>query len=294
MLEKVRRPAVAGQFYDSSEESLRDSIEKCFLDQRGPKTLPKVTQGEKNIKGIVVPHAGLIYSGAIAAHSYKIIADNGFADTFIIIGPNHTGMGPPVSIMTDGEWMTPIGTTLINEIIAKQLRRDIIEKDETAHKYEHSIEIQLPFLQSIVGSKNFNFVPITMSKQDINTSIQVGEIIANVIKDAEEKIIIIASSDLTHAGLNYQSMPPEGIRVDEYAKNQDQEVINKIVELNPEGLINIVQEKNITMCGYGPVAAMLTAAKKLGATKAELLKYGTSYEVQPNSSCVGYSSITVY
>ena len=133
-----------------------------------------------------------------------------------------------------------------------------------------------------------------MSMQDFETASEVGKIIAEAIKTSDEKIIIIASTDFSHAGFNYMSMPPEGIRVDEYAEKQDRLAIDQIIQMNPEELINTVHKNSITMCGYGPVSAMLTAAKILGASKAELLKYGTSYEVQPSSSCVGYGALAVY
>jgi AmmeMemoRadiSam system protein B len=294
MLEKVRAPVVAGQFYDGSKDRLLETIKECFLDERGPGKLPEIKNSDKQMLGVVVPHAGFIYSGAIAAHSYYSLANNGFADTFIILGPNHTGMGSGVSVITDGEWLTPLGSSQINETLAKQLFKDIIDKDENAHKYEHSIEVQLPFLQFIVGSKNFDFVPISMGMQDIETSRKVGKIIADAIKDFDKKTVIIASSDFSHAGFNYASMPPEGIRVDEYAKKQDMLAIDKILNLDPSSLIDTVHQNDITMCGYGPVAAMLTAANTLGAKKAELLKYSTSYEVHPGTSCVGYGAITVY
>jgi AmmeMemoRadiSam system protein B len=291
---KIRRPAVAGQFYEGSESRLQQTIKDCFLDDRGPGNLPKITKGDKNIKGLVVPHAGYIYSGAIAAHSYNILANNDFADTFIILGPNHTGMGSGVSIMTEGEWQTPLGTVSINEKLANLLSKDIIDKDENAHMYEHSIEVQLPFLQYSSSKKKFNFIPISMAMQDFDTANEVGKIIAEVIKSSNEKIVIIASTDFSHAGFNYMSMPPEGIRVDEYAEKQDKLAIGQILQMNPEDLIDTVHKNNITMCGYGPVAVMLTAAKILRASKAELLKYGTSYEVQPSSSCVGYGALVVY
>jgi AmmeMemoRadiSam system protein B len=291
---KIRRPAVAGQFYEGSESRLQQTIKDCFLDDRGPGNLPKITKGDKNIKGLVVPHAGYIYSGAIAAHSYNILANNDFADTFIILGPNHTGMGSGVSIMTEGEWQTPLGTVSINEKLANLLSKDIIDKDENAHMYEHSIEVQLPFLQYSSSNKEFNFIPISMAMQDFDTANEVGKIIAEVIKSSNEKIVIIASTDFSHAGFNYMSMPPEGIRVDEYAEKQDKLAIGQILQMNPEDLIDTVHKNNITMCGYGPVAVMLTAAKILRASKAELLKYGTSYEVQPSSSCVGYGALVVY
>ena len=291
---KIRKPAVAGQFYDGDRENLIKTIENCFLEVRGPGEIPEIKEGDKKIKGVVVPHAGFIFSGAIAAHSYKIIAENGFADTFIILGPNHTGMGSGVSLMAEGIWETPLGRVPINSILAKKLARDIIDTDEDAHKYEHSIEVQLPFLQFISNNKKFDFVPICMSMQDYDTSREIGELIAETIKNTIEKVVIIASSDFSHAGFNYMSIPPENMRVDEYAEEQDKHAIEKILELDPKGLIDVVHEKNITMCGYGPVTAMLTASTKLGANKAELLKYGTSYAVHPSTSCVGYGAIAVY
>jgi len=294
MLDKLRKPTVAGQFYDASEDNLKQTIEECFLDSRGPKSLPQITQGNKQIKGLVVPHAGYIYSGAIAAHSYHILAKNSFADTFIILGPNHTGMGSGVSVMTEGSWLTPLGRVPINEKLSKLLWKDIIDKDENAHMYEHSIEVQLPFLQFSAGDKKFDFVPICMTMQDFKTASEVGKIIADAIKKTDENIVIIASTDFSHAGFNYMTLPPEGMRVDEYAEKQDKLAIDQILKMNPEGLVNTVHKNSISMCGYGPVAVMLTAAKILGASKAELLKYGTSYEVHPGSSCVGYGALAIY
>ena len=294
MYEKIRKPAVAGQFYDGNKTSLKQTIKGCFLEERGPGSLPEITKGGKNIRGIVVPHAGYIYSGAIAAHSYYHLAKNGFADTFIILGPNHTGMGSGVAVMTEGTWLTPLGEIPINESLSKQLWKGIIDNDENAHLYEHSIEVQLPFLQYIADDRTFDFVPICMAMQDYDTSKEVGNIIADAVKNTNGKVVIIASSDFSHVGFNYMSTPPENMRVDEYAKKQDQLAIERILEMDAEGLINTVHEHNITMCGYGPVAVMLIAAKKLGGTKAELLKYGTSYEVHPSTSCVGYGAIMVY
>lgn len=294
MLDKLRKPAVSGQFYDGDEENLIQTIKECFLDDRGPKSLPKIMQGDKEIKGLVVPHAGYIYSGAIAAHSYDILVKNGFSDTFIILGPNHTGMGSGVSIMTEGSWSTPLGEIPINEELSKLLCKKIIDKDDDAHMYEHSIEVQLPFLQFSSENKKFDFVPICMTMQDYEIANEVGKIIADAVKSINKNIVIIASTDFSHAGFNYMTMPPEGMRVDEYAEKQDKLAIDQILKMNAEGLINTVHENNISMCGYGPVAVMLTASKLLGASKAELLKYGTSYEVQPSSSCVGYGALAIY
>ena len=294
MLENIRKPAVSGQFYEGDKERLINRIEECFLEDRGQKSLPKITKGDKKVIGVIVPHAGYIYSGAIASHSYQFITQNGFADTFIIIGPNHTGMGSGISVMTEGSWLTPLGKVTINKSIAKQIFTGIIDNDETAHMHEHSLEVQLPFLQYCANDKKFDFIPICMAMQDNQTSKEVGEIIASVIKKSKQKIVIVASSDFSHAGFNYSSMPEPGLRVDEYAEKQDKLAIDKILNLDPDGLIKTVNSNNITMCGYGPIAAMLTAAKILGAKKAELLKYGTSYEVHPGDSCVGYGSLVIY
>jgi AmmeMemoRadiSam system protein B len=294
MTEKIRRPVVAGQFYDNSSEGLKKSIERCFIEDRGPGELPKIKNESKRIHGFVVPHAGYFFSGAIAAHCYQKLSYNGFAKSFIILGPNHTGMGSRVAVMTEGKWNTPLGDVPINKTIAQKIYKDIIDEDETPHYSEHSIEVQLPFLQFISESNYFDFVPICMKSQDYNTSKEVGEIIASAIKKSKEKIVIIASTDFTHAGFNYQNMPPEGMRVDEYANKQDKLAIEKIMNMDPKGLINTVYENNITMCGYGAVAAMLVAIKILGGKKPELLKYGTSYEVHPSTSCVGYCSLAIY
>lgn len=290
----IRKPVVADQFYSGSENSLRQQIKECFLDSRGCGKLPTIAQSDKNILGIVVPHAGFIYSGAIASHSYYHLAKNGFADTFIILGPNHTGRGSGVSVMTEGKWETPLGEIAINTGLAEKIYKGIIDKDEAAHAYEHSIEVQLPFLQVVANANKFDFVPLCMLMQDFETSSEVGNILADAIKDSKKNIVIIASSDFSHAGFNYSSMPPPGVKVEEYAEKQDKLAISKILALNPEALIQTVHDNNITMCGYGPVSAMVVAAKKLGAKKVELLKYGTSCEVYPGSSCVGYGSLIVY
>ena len=289
----IRNAVVAGQFYSGNEKSLRQQIEDCFFDKRGYGKVPMIQKVPGTLKGLVVPHAGFIYSGAIASHAYGRLAEQGFAETFIILGPNHTGMGSGVSVMTEGAWKTPLGMISLDESLARSIATGIVDQDATAHTYEHSIEVQLPFLQFIAQDRNFEFVPVCMMMQDYETVQDVGNILAKAIQNSKKKIILVASSDFSHAGFNYHSAPPLGMRVDEYAKKQDTLAIKDILALNPKQLIETVEQHNITMCGYGPVAAMLLAAKKLGATTVELLKHGTSYEVHPNSSCVGYGAISV-
>lgn len=284
---------VAGQFYSGTKQHLTQEIEDCFLDARGVGNIPTIHKAKTSIKGLVVPHAGFIYSGAIATHAYGRLAQQGFADSFIVLGPNHTGRGSGVSIMAEGGWKTPLGVVPIDSPLANILTEGIIDRDDSAHTYEHSIEVQLPFLQFIAQGRAFEFVPLCMMMQDYETAQEVGSLLAKAIQHSQKSIVIIASSDFSHAGFNYQSMPPKGVRVDSYAASQDKNAIEKILQLDPKGLIQTVEEQNITMCGYGPVASMLVAAKKLGASQAELLKYGTSFEVHPNSSCVGYGAISI-
>jgi len=293
VMKPIRNAVVAGQFYPSNEKSLRQQIEECFLEKRGYGKIPVIQKIRGTLKGLVVPHAGFVYSGAIAAHAYGRLAEQGFAETFIILGPNHTGMGSGVSVITQGAWKTPLGTVSLDESLAQSIATGIIDQDPSAHTYEHSIEVQLPFLQYLGQGLTFEFVPICMMMQDYETVQDVGDILAKAIQRSKKRIILVASSDFSHAGFNYRSAPPSGMRVDEYATKQDTLAIQEILALDPQQLIETVEQHAITMCGYGPVATMLLAVKKLGATTAELLKYGTSYEVHPGSSCVGYGAIAV-
>lgn len=278
----MRYPAVAGQFYEGNKSALVEQIEWCYTHPHGPGKLPQVKAGPRSLVGLVSPHAGYMYSGPVAAHGFFCMAQDGKPKSVIIIGPNHTGFGSGVAIMTHGKWKTPLGTVEIDKQLAESIKNnsEIIDVDETAHRYEHSLEVQIPFLQHLFGEE-FTIVPICMMLQDLRTSREVGEAIgeASVGKD----VVIIASTDFTH----YESQRS--------AVTKDHAAIEKILAMDSNGLIQIVEEKSISMCGYGPVSAMLEAAKKLGAKKAELLKYATSGDTAgPMAEVVGYSSIAVW
>ncbi len=290
----TRRPTVAGQFYKAHKDQLLDELHTCFTDERGPGSVPEKQTHKDSIKGLVVPHAGYSFSGPIAAHAYHTLASNQLADTYIILGPNHTGQGSGVSIMTQGSWKTPLGDVPINSALAETLATPIIDADENAHQYEHSIEVQLPFLQYIQAEKSFDFIPICMMMQDYDTVQDVVNILTRTLKNTDKTVVLIASSDFTHAGFNYQSMPPAGMSVDEYTRNQDKLALEAITNMDPQGLIHTVEKNHITMCGYGPVATTLAVSKNYGATTAELLKYGTSNDIYPTSSCVGYGAFAIY
>lgn len=278
----LRQPAVAGSFYAGDSKSLNIQIENCFLHKIGPGEIPLVnTNREKNIVGLVSPHAGYIYSGPVAANGFYKIALDGKPDTIIILGPNHQGFGENISIMAEGRWKTPLGELEIDAEMAEDILKNskIIKNDEKAHKYEHSIEVQLPFIQYIFG-KDIKFVPICMTRQDINTDIEIAKSICSSVVD--KNILIIASSDFTH----YEPQ--------EYAKNADKQAINAILEFNPEKLYDMIYHQNLTMCGPGPITVMLIACETLGAKKAELLKYATSGDIsEMYDQVVGYASLII-
>ena len=273
----VRKPAVSGMFYAGTAKKLEEQIEWCYKHELGPGAIPRVnSKGTREIVAIVVPHAGYYYSGPIAAHAYNELADDGIFDTAVILGPNHTGYGYPVSLWAGVSWNTPLGDVEINRELAKRLLGDVIKVDETAHIHEHSIEVQLPWLQHLY--KKVKVVPISMLAQDIETARAVGKAISQI----GDNLIVIASSDFTH----YE---PHSV-----AMEKDGSIIEAIVDLDEEELYERCKSLDCTMCGYGPVASAMVAAKEMNAKKATLLKYATSGDTSGDfSQVVGYSSIVI-
>lgn len=280
---KVRYSPIAGSWYAGTSESLKKQVEGCFTSKLGPGSLPTIGAREsRTILALVSPHAGLMYSGAVAAHGYFELAQDPRPQSFVILGPNHRGLGSAVAISVEGVWRTPFGDAKIDSELAKAILENssIIDVDDLAHKYEHSIEIQLPFLQYLYGP-SVRFVPICMALQDLKTSREVGEAISSAIRGRD--VVVIASTDLSH----YE---PQQV-----AEEKDRAAIQAVLDLSEEKLQRVVYERDVTMCGYGPVSAALVAAKHLGAKSAKLLKYATSGDVIGDySSVVGYSSIAIY
>lgn len=282
----VRDPVVAGTFYDAEPNRLRKQIEDCFLSKMGPGELPAVnSEGKGEVVGLVSPHAGYTYSGAVASWGMHYLARDQSPALVVILGPNHTGMGAGVSVQTDGLWKTPLGEVAIDSEASKAVLRDssIAQDDLKAHALEHSIEVQLPFLQYMYGS-GFKIVPVCMLDQTLEASIDVGQAVAKALGLAgrEGSAVVIASTDLTHYE-DHQS-----------AITKDAYVIEAIQDLSPEKLVRAVLHHNISMCGPGPVAAMLFAARELGATSAELLSHQTSGDTGGDySAVVGYASMVI-
>lgn len=278
---KIRHPCQAGAFYAGTTQSLKTQIEGCFTHRFGPGKLPKVVKEDlRNVIGLVCPHAGYMYSGPVAAHAYYSLARDSKPDVVVIFGPNHTGRGSALALMNEGAWRTPLGDVEIDSLTAAQIMDEsrIIDADDAAHRFEHSIEVQLPFLQYLYGSA-FKFVPICFLMQDLESSREVGRAVAKALSGKNG--LVIASTDMTH----YEPH--------ERAERKDRMAIEAVAKMNEELYYSTVESHNISTCGYGPTVAVITAAKLLGANKAQLLCYKSSGDVVGDfSSVVGYASIS--
>lgn len=262
----MRQTAVAGQFYPADPKHLKRELNRCFSHS---------TLNARDVIGAVVPHAGYIYSGITAAYVYNALPE---AETYVFIGPNHTGLGSAVAVSLDN-WKTPLGIIPSDVDFAKKLAGSIIDMDETAHRFEHSIEVQLPFLQYRFFH-DFKIVPVCMSLQDQETAAEVGSLLAEAIKNSNKRVVIIASSDFSHY------LP------DKTARDTDAYLIESLLGQDVDEFYRRIARKAATACGYGPISAMLTASMALGASKGTLLTYATSADVTGDTSgVVGYAGI---
>mgnify|MGYP000179705028 FL=1 len=281
---KIRRSAVAGLFYESDPNELREQIRRAFLHKLGPGKLPPPPPPfSGRVLGVVVPHAGYMYSGHVAAHGYFRLAEAGTPEVVFLLGPNHHGLGDPIAASAAEYWETPLGRVKVDLDIGEELAKKsgIVTLEDLAHLHEHSLEVQLPFLQYIFGDE-ISIVPVSMMIQYPEASRILGYAIADIIKERGLKAYIVASSDFTH----YEPA--------EVASRKDKKAIDRILALDYKGLYDVVEETPVSMCGPGPVMALLAAAERLGAKRAKLLKYANSGDVTGDySSVVGYASILV-
>ncbi len=276
-----RSPQVAGYFYPEDKNILKKTIEACFLSEIGPGELPKDIDDNKSyleLLGLISPHAGYIYSGPIAAWGYLRLSYAKRPKTIVIAGPNHRGLGPDFAIFPEGIWATPFGEIPVDNEVSELLidKLEFLKPSEIAHRYEHSIEVQLPFLQYILHD-NFKIVPILISSYDIDRLRLLGE----AIKDLKSKgILFIASSDFSH----YISA--------EMAKVLDLEAISYILNKKPYDFLKQVIQNRLSICGAGPITSLLFYVNSLSAD-VKLLKYGNSGEVTGDfSEVVAYASIS--
>ena len=273
----IRNPVVSGQFYQSDPNELSQFIKNCFMHKFGPgKKFP--TLESKKIYGVICPHAGYMYSGPSAAHSYYAISSQNI-DLAVIIGPNHWGIGSDIATISDWQWKTPLGLIEIDSDAASHLLEitETVEDDFFSHSKDHSLEVQIPMLQTIFPNK-LKILPIILGRQDVDSAREVGTAIADIAKT--KKLIIIGSSDFTHYEKNV------------FAHEQDKALIDPILRLNVEEFYHVLHTKKISACGYGAIASTMIACEKLGASRGELLSYATSGDVVgEKESVVGYASI---
>ena len=265
----IRQPAVANQFYSGNEKSLTKDISRRI----------KGEQEREKVLAVVSPHAGYMYSGNIAGSVYS---RSEITKDVIIMGPNHHGLGHPCAVMTGGRWKMPAGDIAINEKLADLLIQEsrYLRSDDQAHIKEHSVEVQLPFIQHV--QPELEFVPIVLGRVNFESCMEIGSAMARAITKYGNPVVIIASTDMTH----YESH--------ESAQQKDQLAIERILSLDPAGLLETVASNNISMCGVIPTAIALVAAKALGATKATLIDYATSGDVSGDYSfVVGYAGIII-
>ena len=265
----IREPAVAGQFYPANPNKLRESV-RSFL---------KPAEAPLEAKGIVAPHAGYMYSGAVAGAVYGAVR---VPACCIILGPNHTGRGVALALHPAGQWRTPLGLANIDEDLNRRLTREcnLLTEDKAAHAREHAIEVQIPFLQVVAG--DFRFAAICVGTADYSSLESLGHALARAIQSTQEAVLLVSSSDMSH----YESA--------EVATRKDAFAIDAMKKLDPRGLYRTVIEKDVSMCGFAPTVALLIACNDLGASGGQLIRYTTSGEVSGDyDRVVGYAGIVV-
>ena len=265
-----RQPAVAGQFYAGNGNKLRSDLAGLIPE----------SHIHRKVTGIIAPHAGYVYSGAIAGRVYASIE---IPATVLILGPNHHGAGAAAALYPDGEWLTPLGPVIVNSRLNALLQQHIplLSSDTLAHQFEHSLEVQVPFFQYLRPDATISAICLGHGGYDAVR--QIGEGIAAAIRDFGEEVLIVASSDMTH----YESA--------ESARRKDELALERVLGFDPQGLLQVCRSEQITMCGVVPAAVMLVAAGELGATRAELVAYGTSGDVTgDNRQVVAYAAVTVW
>ena len=266
----LRLPAVAGQFYPGNPQELSALVEK-YTKAGSP-------QGKTQVRACLVPHAGYVYSGGVAGAVFSRIL---LPKKILLLGVRHYPRGEALAILSEGAWRTPLGDVLVETALATRLREECpaLREDSVAHSREHSLEVQLPFLQ--VLNPGFSFVPVAVGTIRFEELVETGEGIARVLEESREAILLVTSSDMNH----YED--------DETTRRKDRKAIDRMLKVDAKGLYDVCRDEQISMCGLGPAVAMLTAVKRLGAEKGELVRYATSGDVSGDrDAVVGYAGMT--
>ena len=280
--ESIRRPSVAGRFYAGTAAQLQEEVAAAFRHRLGPGELPTVDPaGPRELVALVSPHAGYVYSGPAAAHGFAALAADGRPEIVVILGPNHQGLGLPIAVSGASAWSTPLGEVPVDVDLSRRLADASVgaKIDDSAHTFEHSLEVQVPFLQMLLGDR-WRLVGVVVAHHRADALQRFGDGLADLLQDANA--LIIASTDFSHYVPHRE------------AEAVDRLAIDAILKLDGEGLLTTVEERRISMCGSAPVAAALFAALKMGARSARLLRYFTSGDSSGDySAVVGYGSIAI-
>ena len=269
----VRVPAVAGRFYPADHEALIGLI-RSFEDSDPP---PYAIF--QDAIACIAPHAGYMYSGGVA---YSVYSRLPVCASYVVLGPNHFGHGQQLATLSSN-WLTPLGTVTVDQAFTARLLKECegLADDQLAHASEHSLEVQLPFLQYF--ARDFTLVPVAIGSVPYDDLVRLGQIVARLIRSGHQRTLMVASSDMNH----YEP--------DTVTRIKDQKAIERILVLDPRGLAEVIDRENISMCGYAPAIVVLTAARELGATHGELLSYATSADAGGDRAVVvGYAGIVIY
>jgi AmmeMemoRadiSam system protein B len=289
-MSRVRDPAVAGRFYEAAPERLNASLGDCFTHPLGPGKLPEVAvDGGSRMAALVSPHAGYMYSGPAAAHGFAALAADGIPETVVILGPSHYSSDRRAALSTADAWRTPLGDVYLDTPLGEAIlaKCDLVVGDERPHKMEHSLEVQVPFLQFVYGDRTPKICPICVRSYPMYPVEEVaadaraiGEALTQAL--AGRRAVIIASTDLSH------QMPQET------AERLDRMAIEAALAVDPGRLLETVVRHDITMCGPAPVAIALAYCRAVGRVRAELLRYYTSGDITGDrAGVVGYASLAV-
>jgi hypothetical protein len=275
----VRRPAVAGSFYHDDPTELKALIRESYTHPLGPGSLPPSAVERGGVLACIAPHAGYIYSGPVAAHSYLWLSSLRRPELVVIVGPNHYGVGSGISTFREGEWATPLGNVKVDAEAARRIVEltGLVDFDPESQRREHSLEVQIPFLQEIYHT--FKILPICLAFQDMDTARELGRGLSVLLKGRDA--ILIASSDLTH----YE---PASV-----AREKDTALLETVLRLDIEAFYSVLEEKRVTACGYGAIGTVMEASRLLGFKRGELHKYASSGDTTgDNDAVVGYPSVT--
>lgn len=277
----VRKPAVAGAFYPSDPKELSALVKDCFTHPVGPGKAPPAPRGSAPLVSVVSPHAGYVYSGPVAAHSYLHASSLPDPELLVVVAPNHYGIGSGISTFKDGEWETPLGSLRVDSDSTRRLANEYeeVEFDPSSQSSEHSLEVQLPFLRA--RRPDVRIVAITLGGLHRDDCLALGKAIAGVVRGRDD-VLLCASSDMSHY------IPAD------VAAQRDRLALDRMTALDPAGLFDVVEEHDISMCGFIPATIMLAAAVALGAKRAEVVRYTNSGEVSGDmDAVVGYAGVVV-